>query len=363
VAQGPGGEVEERMSTYWVELWDGRDQAAWDEYVLGHRHGRFFHLGGWKTVIEGAYGRPAYFWVCREGDRIAGVLPSAHLKHFLFGNSLVSLPYLDGGGILAKDSEVAKSLLEAVLDLAATKHIPKIEFRNLSVETSLDPRFTWQEERPPRFRMILPLPEKTETLFGSFPSILRRDIKRAGKKGLLFALGGKERLSDFYQVFAINMRDLGSPVHSLEFYRHIIGTFQDYCKIGMVYFGEKPIATAIFFFFHETCSGLWGSSLKSFRQLYPNMLLFWELMKYAISIGCKYFDFGRSYLDTGTYRFKEQWGAQPHLINWKYLYLNQRQGYGKGNREKYSQLIKIWQKLPVPVSKVIGPMIRKYIDL
>ena len=97
------------MSKYRVELWNGEDRAAWDEYVHGHRQGRFFHLAGWETVVKEAYGQPTVFWVCRQGERIVGVLPMVHLQHFLLGNSLVSMPYLYGGGILADNEQIGRA--------------------------------------------------------------------------------------------------------------------------------------------------------------------------------------------------------------------------------------------------------------
>jgi lipid II:glycine glycyltransferase (peptidoglycan interpeptide bridge formation enzyme) len=48
------------------------------------------------------------------------------------------------------------------------------------------------------------------------------------------------------------------------------------------------------------------------------MLLYWEALKLAIATGDKLFDFGRCTIDSGTYRFKNQWGAQACQLHWDY---------------------------------------------
>ena len=73
---------------------------------------------------------------------------------------------------------------------------------------------------------------------------------------------------------------------------------------------------------------------------------------------------GRGASDEGTYKFKEQWGAKPVQLHWHYISLN-----GKPINEvtleksKFDKAIRCWQKLPVPITKIIGPPIRKHIGL
>ena len=53
--------------------------------------------------------------------------------------------------------------------------------------------------------------------------IFRKPIK----EGLTSKTGGAELLDDFYRVFLVNMRDLGSPVHSLKLMRQVLGEFSE----------------------------------------------------------------------------------------------------------------------------------------
>ena len=46
------------------------------------------------------------------------------------------------------------------------------------------------------------------------------------------------------------------------------------------------------------------------------MLLYWTFLAFAADNGYGQFDFGRSTPGEGTYRFKSQWGAEPHQLYW-----------------------------------------------
>ena len=94
------------------------------------------------------------------------------------------------------------------------------------------------------------------------------------------------------------------------------------------------------------------------------MLLYWTMLEYACDKGFKRFDFGRSSPDEGTYKFKKQWGSEANQLYWHYISLNGKQIKAEGlEQSKFAKAIEYWQKLPVPVTKILGPVIRKHIGL
>lgn len=347
---------------YVVEQYDEKYSSAWDDYVEKHPAGNYCQLSGWQRVIESAYGRPAHFWLCRAaGGEIVGLLPSVHLKHPLFGNSLVSMPYLDGGGVLADTPEVGRLLLSAAQECAATRKVSYIELHQLSRQSY--PCEEQTAELPSdKVQMILPLPGSSDALFRGFTAKLRSQIRKPEKEGLEFGWVGTKSVADFYKVFTVNMRDLGSPAHSLSFFEILSSVFQKYCKVGVVYLNAKPIGAGIIFCFRQTVSIPWASTLRIYNSLAPNMLLYWKLLQYAADSDYKFFNFGRSTLDSGTYRFKKQWGAQSHPLPWQYLRLSQ-EPIMMESRRKFSVFTNLWQKLPLSITVWLGPALRKYISL
>jgi hypothetical protein len=92
------------------------------------------------------------------------------------------------------------------------------------------------------------------------------------------------------------------------------------------------------------------------------MMMYWRILKHAVSNGYQLFDFGRCSKDAGTYRFKQQWGATPVQLNWEYALPEGQEPPGLNpDNPKFRFLIGVWKRLPVWVSRLIGPPVVKYL--
>ncbi len=347
----------------------------WDDYVQGHPLGTYCHLSGWKEVFEKSYGHGSYFIQAVDDNRsLKGIFPLVHLRHVLFKNLLTSLPFLDLGGILAEDRQTERFLFAKALELFNSKGIRLFEIRQQremkdsgpekgcpSIENQGSLRCT---DGPEKVRMLKELPESSKALWSELPSKLRSQVRRPLKSGCWTEIGGPELVDDFYKVFAEHMRDLGSPVHSKSLIMNTLLIFPDLARLCLVYWQEKPIAGSLIFAFKGVVSNPWSSALRGFSQMSPNMLLYWTMLEYASDHGFNRFDFGRSTPGEGTFRFKSQWGAKPQPLYWYTFTRKQtnRHIHPKASR-KYSTVIKLWSMLPVAVSTMLGPRIRKYISL
>jgi len=212
--------------------------------------------------------------------------------------------------------------------------------------------------------MLLELPASSDDLFKSYNSKLRSQIRRPQKEGMDSIIGGIELLDNFYNVFAINMRDLGSPVHSKNLFREILNHFDQNVKIGIVNYKGQPVAAGVIICFRDIIEIPWASSLRKFNQFSPNMLLYWSFIEYACKNGYKYFDFGRSTPGEGTHKFKGQWGAKPFPMYWHNIVFNGRPaGNDESEKSRYGMAIRYWMRLPLPISNALGPLFRKHINL
>src|ERR1044071_822537 len=89
---------------------DGTMALAWDAFVATMPNGSFFHRAAWATVIEKAFGHRCHYTLAERDGAIVGVLPLAHVRTMLFGNTLVSTPFCVYGGPLAVDQETTAAL-------------------------------------------------------------------------------------------------------------------------------------------------------------------------------------------------------------------------------------------------------------
>ena len=329
------------------------DAAEWDGYVGAHPDGLNYHQYGWMKVIRDSFGHVTAGLIARdENGTVRGVLPLVRMKSRLFGNFIVSVPFVNYGGLLTDSVETAKLLIAAAVELRDRCGARHVELRHL------------REEPLPlackrhKVTMLLPLADDPEQQWKGFNAKLRNQVRKAEKSGLSARFGGVELLDDFYEVFVRNMRDLGTPVYGHRFFEQVLSVFPDSTRIIAIYLDGMVVAAGIASWYRETLEVPWASSNKDFKTLCPNNLLYWEAIRFAIGEGFRTFDFGRSTPGEGTYKFKEQWGAQPHPLFWQYA-LRHGESLPELNPDnpKYALAIRVWQRLPLWVTRLIGPCI------
>ena len=169
--------------------------------------------------------------------------------------------------------------------------------------------------------------------------------------------GGEDLLSDFYEVFVRNMRDLGTPVFGRDLFARILAEFPGDAEFCVLRLDSRPIAAGLLVHRRGITEVPSASSLRSHNSTNANMLMYWRLLRRAIERRQGTFDFGRSSLDSNTFRFKKQWGAKPVPAVWQYYV---RKGdFQEMRREtgKFDRLIGLWRKMPLGLTKLIGPTI------
>ncbi|MCI0564885.1 MAG: FemAB family PEP-CTERM system-associated protein [Nitrososphaera sp.] len=378
------------MRSYKFKRAEVADRELWNGYVRKHPNASLFHMFGWRDVIHNTYGHATYYVMACEGEddsgqensvrpgkstvNILGVLPLVHLKHAVFGNYLISLPFLDGGGVLADCRTAEQGLLFEAIRLGREIGAARIELRHeqpplcwdeigaLYMENSGEPLKTAASTH--KVRMLLSLPDSVQTLIKTFDSKLRNQINKPLKEGLSSRTGGIELLEDFYRIFLANMRDLGSPVHSIKLMHQVLREFPEQSKIIVVYRANEPMASALVVGFNRILANPWASSLRKYALLSPNMLLYFRMLEYACDNRYQTFDFGRSSPGEGTYQFKEQWGAVPAPLYWHCFSVNGKPlDLERSDKARFQKAIRYWKMLPLPVTRIIGPCIRKHIGL
>jgi serine/alanine adding enzyme len=330
--------------------------GAWDAFT-GVRSEHIYYRWEWQRVVSSTFGHAHHYLQAVNSDNnVVGVLPLFELKSALFGHYALSLPFVNYGGIIADDDSARDSLLSHCEKLGARKNLSHILLRE-----SKESRTPWHCEQH-KITMLMDLPENPELLWKDLGSKRRAQIKRPGKEGAYAKIGRLELLNDFYRVFTRNMRDLGTPVYGISWFRNILEAFPVETHLVIVYLNDLPVAAAFLIRHGSQMEIPWASSLREANRFGVNMLLYWEVLKFSIEQGAQRFDFGRSSKDANTYRFKKQWGSEPHQLFW-YNWTPAGKEVPKLNPQnsKYAKVIEVWKKLPLPVANILGPIIVKYL--
>lgn len=328
------------------------DGRAWNAFVESRSEATLYHRFEWRRVVRGSFGHVCpYLAAVDSRGTWQGILPLVHMRSALFGNFLISMPFFNYGGLLCNNESAREALLRAAEALRISCGASHVEFRHVARQKDALPA------RQHKVSMILALETSARGQWAKFDPKLRNQIRKSEKSSLIFRMGGDELLGDFYNVFARNMRDLGTPVYSREFFRNVLGVFPDSTRLAVVYRNGVAIAGGLTIHFRSRIEIPWASSVREFNNLCPNHLLYWNLLQFAIAHGVTEFDFGRSTPHEGTYNFKKQWGAIPQQLNWEYLLGDAPMPELNPTNPKYQLAIRAWRKLPVPVTKWLGPQI------
>jgi FemAB-related protein (PEP-CTERM system-associated) len=306
-------------------------------------------LSGWLALTERTFGVVRCAWLAEEGGLVRAVLPLFEKRRVGRAAVLFSPP----GGLLAADAEAATALLSSAGEVLARQRLAWIELRDQQIQW---PGLTTTTEHCTH---LLTLAETADAQWSGFDAKLRNQIRKAQRAGYSVHWGGKH-IGAFCRVMVENMRDLGTPMRAEAWFRSVFETLGERAALLVITRGGEPVG-GMFLALHRGCAmDLWASSLRRHFEHCPNQMLYWEAIQEAIRRGLQYFDFGRSQPDTGTFRFKEQWGPRRVPLYYQYILAHSVEPPRFAEQQQRMRLASaLWKRLPLPVARVLGEPIRR----
>jgi FemAB-related protein (PEP-CTERM system-associated) len=333
-------------------LLDGSD-AAWDSFVNSRPEATFFHLSGWKAVIEESFGHRCHYLRARQDGNIVGVLPLTHVRGRIFGNSLISNGFCVYGGPLAATPAALQALDEAAQELARELRVERIEYR---LRKALHPDWPCNRETYVTFRKEIPADPDKAML--AIPRKQRAMVRKGIKSGL--AAHSDDDVARLYPLYAESLRNLGTPVTARRYFECLTSVFSTSSEVLTVTHDGQPLTSVLSFFFRDEVLPYYGGGCKSARDYAANDFMYWEVMRRACEAGLRIFDFGRSKVGTGSFAFKKHWGFDPKPLYYEHFLL----GLDKVPEisplnPKYALMIATWKRLPLAVANTLGPMVAR----
>lgn len=329
------------------------EEEVWDSYVLKSDQSTFYHQLGWRNVVEKTYKHKPIYLIAKEESEIKGVLPLFLMKCMFFGKKLVSVPFVPYGGVCADNKTIENALIEEAKRITKEFSADYLELRHYSNKGVDLPTISTY------YNLLIKLDPDPEKLWKRFHTNVRNSTRKAIKYGLKSDIG-KRYINDFCRVYSINMRDLGTPVHKFEFFKNALTEFAERSNILVVKRENEVIAALLFFYFKDIVVPGWASSIKEYKSMNPNNLLYWEIIKDGCEKGYSYYDFGRSQANSGNFNFKKKWGAEARQLHYQYyLYKGDKILDLSFSNPRRKMFAKFWRKLPIPIANILGSKIRE----
>ena len=307
---------------------DEESKKEYKKFLEGHKRCNFQQSLEWAEIKKPNW-IPEVVLAEDEEKDIIGSLCVWIRKMPIFGNIMYSPrgPVCD-----IHDISVMKQLTDGIKELAQKykaivyKAEPDIlssdeEFRkvvtNLGYKIKDDAR-NFREEIQPRYVFRLDIKGKTEEeIFSGFHSKTRYNVRLATKKGVVVKEGTREDLKDFHKIMVETGARDGFIIRPLSYFEKMYDELAPkHMKLLMAYYEDKPISGVIPIFYGNKTWYLYGASSNEHRNLMPNYLLQWEMIKMAIARKDDVYDFrgvsgvvDESHPQYGLYRFKKGFGA------------------------------------------------------
>lgn len=336
-----------------IRAYTSEDKAAWDDYVERHTETTVFHRAGWKRVIEHSMGYSGHYLMALDDGRIVGLYPFFVISTRLFGMMGISLPFVGYGGIVSDSAEVERLLTAEAESLARSADCSYIELRQ---------RYPLKITLPGTdYKTVstLDINGESDQVFSKIHSNVRNKIRKAEKSGVSVDQG-LEYVSEFYDIYSRNLRDLGTPVITRQFFETAVDVFPESIRIYRAVRDGKTIAAKMVLIDKDVCYFVWSASIREALCYAPVHAMNWTAIEDACKGGCTSIDFGRSTAESSHQDFKKYWGVETHALPWAYQLFDQDGIPGLHKEDKkFSAAIALWKRLPLGLSRLLGPPIAR----
>jgi len=305
------------------------ERQRWNEFVAAspqgsilqsYEWGEFKSLFGWKPIRI----------VLEEQEKIiAGIsilkreIP--FIRHSLF--------YAPRGAIIDySNKDLLHNLLEAVEKEADRDHAISLKIdpevfeedkialenlKSLGFEKAL-------KQVQPRATLVLDLERDLEAILASFEEKTRYNIRLAEKKGVSVKEDRSEKGIDaFFDLYQETAKRDKFMVHPRIYYQKIREVL--FSAVGgtnfIAFYEGRPIAAVVIFSFGKKLWYMYGASASEYRNVMPNHLLHWEVIKWAKGKGLGEYDLWGIPVNPeenhplyGVYRFKK--GFKGKLVKY-----------------------------------------------
>ncbi len=293
-----------------------------DAFVASHKNGGFTQLSSWRHV-KNNWGFEAV--VSRnDAGEIIGSMSMLIQKIPFIGTSFV---YAPRGPVCDLNDAKVLADLKAGADMVAKKHnahalkidpdtlMADEEFIKIAKEMGFV-QFAGPdgfETIQARFNYRLYLNERSEEqILADLNQKCRYNIRVAEKKGVQVRHVGKEYLDDFIRIMQVTGERDGFITRPKIYFERMLDALGENVRLYVGFYQDEVICGAITTNVGGKCCYVYGASDNNHRNVMPNYLMQWEMIKWAVQTNCFVYDFqgvsgimDESRPIHGLYRFKK----------------------------------------------------------
>lgn len=310
----------------------GQDRERFNDFVAAHPKGHFLQRTEWGDV-KGSMGWESLPLVVEEGGEIRAAL--------LILKRRLPLPLIERCVFYAPRGPVA-DIHDPALMRALVEGSRQLAREHGAIFLKIDPDVKKEDEAfavilrqagfhrnetgldfegvQPAFVFRLDISDPEEEILARMHSKTRYNIRLAQKKGVVIReAAGREELKVFYEVLTETADRDQFLIRDYEYFASIWDNMVDK-GLARIFLGEyqgQVVAGTLALCLGEKAWYLYGASSSKFRNVMPNYLIQWEMIRWARRQGCTLYDFRGVSGDMdesnplyGLYRFKKGFNGE-----------------------------------------------------
>lgn len=326
------------FSARWLEK---EEKDRFNSFICSHPKGHSMQVWEWGD-IKGRTGWKPWRLVLESEGEIVAAATILERRLPLLG---VPIFYSPRGPVVdMHDEEKFDAVLEAVRELAQKRKAillkidPDIPSSDSKLKAYLVSRkFRLQDKGKnfegvqPKYVFRLDITPDEETLLANMHQKTRYNIRLAGKKGVQIRKGTREDLPEFYKVLKETTERDNFLVRSYSYFEDLYDTLvpAGFAQLFVAEYNGKMIAGTLAFIAGQKAWYIYGASSNSHRNVMPNHLIQWEMIRWAKANGCTLYDFRGVSGDLsednplyGLYKFKKGFNGEftEFIGEWDYVY-------------------------------------------
>jgi serine/alanine adding enzyme len=330
--------------------------SSWLSYLQRQVDADISHHPAWASIFRATFGLDTVLLTVRQGSAIVGGVPLVLFDQPLTGKAAISMPYLNYGGLLADDAEIAEQLLAACREFANGAGLDYLELRHTGKSITKLADSTIQN----RVTFRLEIGAAAEDVLRGLKKQLRTRLRKVDQMNLT-AYQGKGRLDHFYGLFAEAMREHGTPVLPKRFFALVLDHLGENANIMLAYRGNRAVGGKIFFRFRDRITMVWGCFPNRHKHLLANYFLTRELIRQYAGGEYTLLDFGRSSRSGGGYSYKSNWQKEEIPIYTDYIASDPtRIPNLKPENARFKLAVALWKRMPLGLTRLLGPRLSRY---
>jgi len=361
--------VKSRSASADIVRLDPLEDSDWDARISVLPGATCFHSAGWMRVLHESYGyKPCCFASLGRSelpalplgqdeerqDGFRALLPMMEVSSILTGRRGVSLPFTDFCEAIGASGCDFQPLVEHVLNHARERSWGHAEFRG---KAGIPPSAAIAARH---LAHRLDLGNDTGELRAGLSSAARRSIRKASDSGVVVSAGHDEAaMRVFFRLHCLTRKRHGVPPQPYAFFSNIRRYLLEQGIASILLAsdkGGKVVAAAVFLHFGKHVIYKFGASDIASQHLRANHLLMWEAIERFSCEGMRELHMGRTETGhPGLRRYKLAWGAREEELAY-HRYSPASGGFVAGGNPGEGWQQKIFRRLPVPVSKIIGSL-------